>query len=203
MPLQPLWSERGENVQGVAHGFADQFQAVETANDGQDAGGVGALLTSGLETSPMPRNLSSRWSKRSLSEPPSSRSLLRNSQSTARHRSRHPQAPETARTLPVYYAGAYSVGGLAVGETLGKLHDGDQRQSPGRHRWLSTLGKQMSEVLVLKDRSQRVSHGHVGCALWEGSLGDTSGLLGTGSTERGCKHMANILREKLDFRCGG
>jgi hypothetical protein len=48
---QPFWCDRGEDIQGVAHALADQLQAVQAAHYGQDAGGVGALIASGLDQS--------------------------------------------------------------------------------------------------------------------------------------------------------
>ena len=52
--LQPFWDDRGEHIQGVAHGLANKLQAVQTANDGQDANGVGALLAPSLDQPHLP-----------------------------------------------------------------------------------------------------------------------------------------------------
>jgi hypothetical protein len=65
----------------VAHGLSDQLQAVETSDDSQDAGGVGALLTSRLDQPHLAETVEHLLEKESLSEPPS-RSLLRNSLNT-------------------------------------------------------------------------------------------------------------------------
>lgn len=49
VPLQPLGSDCGEDIQSMAHGLADQLQAVEATHHRQNAGGVGALLTTLLD----------------------------------------------------------------------------------------------------------------------------------------------------------
>ena len=65
--------------------------------------------------------------------------------------------------LPVD-AAADGVGGLAIGEVLGELQDGDQGEPPGGVGGLSARGKQVGEVVVrVEDARARRASGGRGC----------------------------------------
>src|SRR5262245_20946514 len=47
--LEPGRGGHGETVQGVAHSLADEFQAIERPDGGQDMRGIGAVRATGLQ----------------------------------------------------------------------------------------------------------------------------------------------------------
>ena len=91
---------------------------------------------------------------------------------------------EAEGVLPVD-AAADGVGGLAIGEVLGELHDGDQGELPGGQCGLSAPGVEVGEVGVAEDGSEFVAEPEVGIPLGEGGAGDAGGQLGDGRDEIG------------------
>ena len=93
---------------------------------------------------------------------------------------------ESEGVLPVD-AAADGVGGLAIGEVLGELQDGDQGELPGGQCGLSAPGVEVGEVAVAEDGSEFVAEPEVGVALGEGGAGDAGGQLGDGRGGLGCR----------------
>src|SRR5262249_5396989 len=84
---------------------------------------------------------------------------------------------EPEGVLPVD-AAADGVGGLAIGEVLGELQDGDQGELPGGQCGLPAPGVEGGEVGVAEDGSELVAEAEVGVPLGEGGAGDAGGQLG-------------------------
>jgi hypothetical protein len=84
---------------------------------------------------------------------------------------------QTEGVLPVDTT-ADGVGGLAIGEVLGELHDGDQGELPRGQCGLAAPGVELGEVSVTKDGTELVAEPEIGIALREGGAGDAGGQLG-------------------------
>src|SRR5687767_1614878 len=63
------------------------------------------------------------------------------------------------------------ISSLPVGEVFGKLHYGDQSQTPGRLSGPPTEGKQGSKSLILVDSAQLIPQPHIEVAFGECSAG--------------------------------
>jgi hypothetical protein len=83
-----------------------------------------------------------------------------------------------------------AVGGAAVGEALGELHDGDQGELPGEQRGPSAARVEVGEVAVAEDGAERVAEPEVGVSLGEGGAGDVGGT-GLGCKEKG--HLGVVV----------
>jgi hypothetical protein len=155
--LQPFRGDRCEHIQGVAHRLANKLQAVQAANDGQDAGGVGALLAPSLDQPHLPEPVEQMVEKQ-----PFVLAFQQTATELREHRGVKAGIVEFKGEgiFPVD-AGPDGVGGLPVGKTFCELHDCHQGKPPRRHRWLAAPGEQVGEVLVLEDRTERVPHGHI------------------------------------------
>src|SRR5215218_8282432 len=122
-------------MQSVRQGFAQTFEPIERANDGQDMGGVGALFAARAEQTALATEQQQVREQRGT--------LLSREQSVAKlaqHREVKARISqlERERILPVDTA-AHGIGGLAVSQVFEKLEDGDEHQARGRKRGLSEL----------------------------------------------------------------
>ena len=81
------------------------------------------------------------------------------------------------RVLPVD-AAADGVGGLAIGESLDVLEDGDQSQPCRRSRRLSAGGEDLGELVVAVEATELVGNAEAKGAFGEGGMGDAPGLFG-------------------------
>jgi hypothetical protein len=76
------------------------------------------------------------------------------------------------------------VGGLAIGEALDVLEDRGQRQPGGRGGGLAPDGEEVSELVVVIERSEFISDAKAQRAFWEGGPGDALGLFGDGMSRQ-------------------
>jgi hypothetical protein len=88
--------------------------------------------------------------------------------------------------LPVDTA-AHGVGGLAVGQTLDVLEDGDQSQPCRRSGRLASGGEQLGELIVTVEATELVSDAEAESAFGEGGVGDAVGLFGDRMRRLGAK----------------
>ena len=89
------------------------------------------------------------------------------------------------------------------GQSLGKLHDGNERQLCGSLGWRSVLWKQVGEVRISVDRAKRVAHAHVGVAFGEGGTRDPRRMLEQEEVDVAQPEVLDGLVEGLQSRTVG
>src|SRR5262249_6049407 len=89
---------------------------------------------------------------------------------------------QTQGVLPVD-ASAEGVGGLAVGQVLDELKDGDEGEPPGGLGWASPSGVEGGEVVIRKEGAEFVAQEEVGVVAGEGGAGHARSFSGD-RTER-------------------
>jgi hypothetical protein len=110
---------------------------------------------------------------------------------------------EAEQVLPVD-ARPHRFRGLAVGQVLAELQDGDERQAPGRQARLAEPGEQVGEVRVGEDAAELVAELQQRVALAEGGPGDARRRLGHGldrdGLERHGRPPAGWTRRSIPVR---
>jgi hypothetical protein len=143
----PVWGADGETVEGVAEGFADQFQPVQDPNGRQHMRRVGPLSATRLEEAALARPSQEGVEPQEfgLAGDEPGPELTQHGMVDARISQLQAQG-----ICPVQ-AAAYGVSRLAVGQTLGTRHDRGQRETPGRLSGLPASRKERGTELIVID----------------------------------------------------
>ena len=160
--MQPVGRHHGQVVQGGPHRLADPLQPIEHADRGQDMGRVGALPAPLADQAEFPASFQEGVQELlfGLAVDQAGAELAEHGVVEAGIGQFQAQG-----VLPVD-AAADGVGGLAVGEALDVLEDGDQGQPCGRSGRLAAGGEQLGELVVAVERHRvRRRCGGRGC-LW-------------------------------------
>jgi hypothetical protein len=65
---------------------------------------------------------------------------------------------------------------LAVGQVFAELQDDDEGQAPRGKAGLTTRGEERNKVLILEDRTERVTQRQIRIAFGKGGMGHTGGF---------------------------
>src|SRR5215210_2079345 len=142
--LKPAWVCRGEDVEGMAQCLADAFESVEHLDSSEYMGRVGALATFALDQAlgAKEREHGLKQQQFRITDDQALAKLAQDGGIEARIGQLQRQG-----IFPIN-ASAYGGGGLLIGESFCKLHDGHERKLSGRFSGLPLLGEEMREVGV-------------------------------------------------------
>lgn len=185
---EPLGGGLRQRVQGVEHGLADEFEPVQLADRREHVGRVRPLATPRLDEPPLLEQV-----EQALKKPLFGRAVEEPLPELGEHTEVEAGVlqVQAQRVLPVE-PGADGVGGLAVGEVLGELEDGDEGEPPRGRGRLADIGVEVGEVVVAEERAEPVAGGEVGVPLGEGGPGDASGLGGDGEVGLGAERHSGL-----------
>ena len=82
---------------------------------------------------------------------------------------------ESEQVFPVDTS-PHRLSGLAISEIFAELHNGDERQTPGREARLALQREAGGKVVVLEDRAEGIPQEQVGIAFGKGGTGHTGGF---------------------------
>lgn len=171
--LEPGGGARRQGIERVAHGFADALEPIEHVNGGQDVGGISSLAAFGLDQS-----LRFEQQEHLFKDTLFGTSSKQAGAKVAEHGGIKAGVSqfEGQGILPVN-ARTHRVGGLAVGQVLGKLHYGDERELGRSLGGSAVFGEEVGKVRIGVDRAKGVTHMHIGVTLGESGTCDPRGLI--------------------------
>ncbi len=176
VPSEPLRCGRGEAVQRRAQRLAHALQPVHCTHRGQHVRAVRTLAPAGLEQAELaePRQ---HGVEQCLFEPARDQA----GSELAQDRVVEPSIGqvEAEGVFPVDPT-PDGIGCLSIGQPLGELQHGDERQAPGRVSRLAASRVERNEHLVVVDRAQLVAHAHGRTALPKRRCRDLSSCSGNG-----------------------
>lgn len=170
-----------QHIECVAQGFANTFEPVEHVDGGQDMRGIGALAAFGLD-----QPLVFEQQEQVLEVPLFGATGQEAGTKLALYRGIKTGVGqlEGQGILPID-ASSHGIGGLAVGQSLSKLHHGNERQLRRGLSWRAVLRKEVGEVGIGEEWAKRVTHAHIGIAFGEGGTRDPRRLVGN-DVGQGC-----------------
>ena len=192
---QPRRGHDRETVQGVAHGFPDQFEPVEGPDGRQNMGGIGALRPPCFEEVAFLQLPQQRLQEQVFRSPMDE---ARAELAQDRRIKAGIGQLQGQRIFPIDPP-ADGIRGLAVRQAFGELQHQHQRQPGGGFGRLPGRGKEGRKLSILIEGAERIAHLHTQGPLGKCGVGDHGPfLLGWEhwGTHVGTSHTSSINRAR-------